>query len=766
MPIADFEFVILAILAAVALLALAGLAMVLARTRRSARQLENLSDEAVLIAENGIVVEASQAARALVGEPLDQPLRALLTAFVGDETHAAADALDRLEDQGTAFDLLAEDSEGRPFEVAGRPRGGQIRLALRPADLLRAEHDRMKAEFADRAAVASVAAIEESVLSNLLAEAPILAWCRTEHGQISWSAGQIAAAAGVIKAEVAARGAAERAKEIGAGTAGDPDRFRLEIETEDGASGPLAVLDAVEVNGMPGTRLGLAIDGTGAADAEQALGRFERTMTDTFAHLHVGLAIFDRNQALAMFNPALGQMWQADPARLARRPQLRDILDDLRANRRIPEVADFHAWRQRLIGLFDDTEQADFDELWHLADGSDLRVLARPHPHGSIAFVFEDVSERLRLEQRFRHSIDLRRATLDRLDEGLAVFGPDGRLQLVNTAFHQIWGTDAETARASMHASELLPLIRGLTVETEVWERLMGFITSSECRQAWGARLTLGNERILSARFAALPDGATMAVFGDVTDTDRIALALRERNEALEAAEEMRAAMLDQVSHRLRTPLNTIFGFGQLIADSRFGELNEAQRGYADGIMEAAGHLLATVDEVTELAALNIDPLEDVAAGPALGDAILRTGQLLEKRAAEDGVTLIVTAPKAGCEPECDPGRLRQIVFGMITDALSRCRDGGEIRLGARLGEDGRVEIFTAESARAVPNPGQAQTQTQPDSLALPYLQRLVALEGGVFELRAVQGGLSAICTLAARNPEPTSKAADTGATG
>ncbi len=103
-------------------------------------------------------------------------------------------------------------------------------------------------------------------------------------------------------------------------------------------------------------------------------------------------------------------------------------------------MPDFHEWRRRLTDLFENTETADYEELWHLSDGSDIRVLARPHPHGSLAFVFDDVTERLHLEQQYRHSIDLRRATLDRLDEGLAVFGPDGLLQLVNTAFHEIWG--------------------------------------------------------------------------------------------------------------------------------------------------------------------------------------------------------------------------------------------------------------------------------------------------------------------------------------
>ncbi len=306
-----------------------------------------------------------------------------------------------------------------------------------------------------------------------------------------------------------------------------------------------------------------------------------------------------------------------------------------------------------------------------------------------------------------------------------------------------------------MHASELLPLVRGLTVETDVWQRLMSFITSADSRQAWGARLTLGTGRILGARFASLPDGSTMATFGDVTDSERIALALRERNEALEAAEEMRAAVLDKISHRLRTPLNTIFGFGQLIADVRFGELNEAQRGYADSILESARHLLATIDDVTELAALEIGPLHDHGAELSLGDTLMLTGRLLEKRATEEGVELRIVAPESDCEAACDAGRLRQIVFNMTTDAIGRCRDGGRIELGARRAADGWVEICTLETCPSCETVDPAQAEAA--SLTLPFLRRLVAQEGGSFELRAGEDAvtLSAVCRFRAPEPDP-----------
>jgi signal transduction histidine kinase len=739
-----------------------GLALLLAalwrgRVGRRAGLDPGLIDGAVLLAEAGRVTAASPGAEAMLGPVAGQALAGVLARHLGSGKPEALAALDRLSNGGEPLRLLARDAGGREIELAGEPLGGLIRLTLREAEppeagpgVAGAGADQLDGDAARRDR-------EAGDLAALLVRAPLAIWSRGAEGRVEWAAGGLRDGAG-LPAAAGAAGLAAARKGAAPAPEGE-ERFRLELPGPVG--GDPAVLDAVELSGPRGGRLGFAVDASAALGSERTLARFVHTMTETFAHLTVGLAIFDRNQTLAMFNPALLRMWQADPVWLARRPSLREIVDTLRASRRIPETADFHAWRHRLTDLFRNTETADYEELWHLADGSDIRVLARPHPHGSLAFVFDDVTERLRLEQQYRHSVDLRRATLDRLDEGLAVFGPDGLLQLVNPAFHQIWGTDVETVHPAMHARELLPLVRGLTVETEVWTRLMTFITGEATRQAWSARLTLGNGRILGARFAPLPDGSTMAAFGDVTDSERIALALRERNEALESAEEMRAAVLDQISHRLRTPLNTIFGFGQMITSGHFGALNPAQREYAVGILESARHLLATVDEVTELAALEIGPLGDPGGGPPLAETLMLTGRLLEKRATEEGVSLRVVPPDGDAVPPGDAGRLRQIVFSMMTDAIIRCREGGAVELGARPGPDGGTEIFTCET---LPEGRAADiARAEAESLTLPVIRRMMARDGGSFALLAGAGSgeLGAVCRFRGRPPAGASRPAD-----
>ena len=72
-------------------------------------------------------------------------------------------------------------------------------------------------------------------------------------------------------------------------------------------------------------------------------------------------------------------------------------------------------------------------------DGTTLRVVAVPHPFGGLMFMHEDVTDKLALESSYNTLIAVQRETLDNLAEGIAVFGPDGKLKLFNPAFARIW---------------------------------------------------------------------------------------------------------------------------------------------------------------------------------------------------------------------------------------------------------------------------------------------------------------------------------------
>ena len=689
-------------------------------TRRSGTQPEDdaLAAVPVMILDEGRVRRLTHSAGDLLGVAPGDALAPALDRLFGPRGDEARALLDEATQTGRLTRRVLADAAGRPRLVRIGPVGARLRIKI--IDL---------GDLSGVEALDTGPRMPEAV-SALLAEAPLLAWHRDADGGVLWSAGEIRRSQARLAAQAPARMLANRRP---AGDADGAEHARLELEAAPGERVPL---QAVEIPRPDGTRVGFATEAGQLVAAERTLTRFVQTMTETFAHLTVGLAIFDANTRLALFNPTITSIWQIEPAWLAERPTLREILDALRSNRRLPEFRDYHAWRARLLALLDDPEHADYEELWSLPDGRTIRVLARPHPHGSLAFMFDDVTERLRLEQRNRSMDDLIRTTLDRLHEGITVFSADGQLRYVNDAFHDIWDTDAQNVTLDMHVRDVLPLVTGMSLDTEVWDRFAAFATGEAARSPWTARIELGSGRVLGARFAPLPDGSTMAVFADQTDSERIATALRERNEALESAEQLRAAVLDQISHRLRTPLNTVFGFGELLANGRAGTLNDRQQDYADGVMEGAAQLLDTISEVTELASLQIDPGEGEEGAQSVESVIGVTEELLQRRAEDARVHLSVDTAGPIGTLACNEVRLRQILFNLVADAIHRCPAGSTVRLSARREEDASVAIETREPVE--PGKDDPLTRFELNSLTLSLVRRLVAGERGTLEIASV----------------------------
>ena len=96
------------------------------------------------------------------------------------------------------------------------------------------------------------------------------------------------------------------------------------------------------------------------------------------------------------------------------------------------------------------------EEAWPLTDGTHLRVVAQPMPDGGLVLIAEDRTESLALSATRDTLLRTRTATFDSLFEALAVFAPDGHMQLWNRRFAAAWGLAHECARRAPDASTQL----------------------------------------------------------------------------------------------------------------------------------------------------------------------------------------------------------------------------------------------------------------------------------------------------------------------
>lgn len=186
-----------------------------------------------------------------------------------------------------------------------------------------------------------------------------------------------------------------------------------------------------------------AVPADNAVRAERSLREFVQTLTKTFADLPIGLAIFDRERRLQLFNPALTDLTGLHAAFLTARPTLYAVLDSLREARMMPEPKDYASWRRTMATLEAGAASGHHMETWTLPGGQTYRVTGRPHPGGAIAFLFEDISSEVSLTRRFKAELSLSAEVLDALESAVAIFDADGRLLNTNQLFDDLWGADA-----------------------------------------------------------------------------------------------------------------------------------------------------------------------------------------------------------------------------------------------------------------------------------------------------------------------------------
>lgn len=263
----------------------------------------------------------------------------------------------------------------------------------------------------------------------------------------------------------------------------------------------------------PTETLFFATNVTKVVQAEETQRSYVQTLVKTFAQLSIGLAIFDRERRLMIFNPALMDLTGIRPEFLASRPGIHTFLDRMREARMIPEPKNYTNWRETIIDMETRAKDGTYCEKWDLPNGQTFRVTGRPHPDGALAFLFEDISAEISLTRRFRNQIDSSQAVLDNFDTAVAVFSSAGTLTIHNSAYEKLWHHQPMAQFVGTTLLEESRIWQKSTVPTPVWSRLREELCSMSPRSAWNDSIRLNNGREIACCVKPLPNGDTLVEF-------------------------------------------------------------------------------------------------------------------------------------------------------------------------------------------------------------------------------------------------------------
>lgn len=259
-----------------------------------------------------------------------------------------------------------------------------------------------------------------------------------------------------------------------------------------------------------------------AVTAEMAQRNFVQTLAKTFAQLSIGLAIFDRNRQLVLFNPALVDLTDLSAEFLSSRPNFLTFFDKLRDNQMMPEPKNYTSWRDRIAELVAQAADDKYLETWALANGQTYRVNGRPHPDGAIAFLFEDISAEVSLTRRFRAELEMSQSMLDAIDNAIAVFSPSGVLTQSNKAYRDMWMVDPDSSFVDMTIIDATRDWKNGCEASPIWADIREFVMHQRERGVWNADVQKLNGQSLACTISPLPSNASMVQFSNlVADAEK-----------------------------------------------------------------------------------------------------------------------------------------------------------------------------------------------------------------------------------------------------
>ncbi len=625
---------------------------------------------------------------------------AILDRLAPDDQESLAEAITSLRWQGKAFRLRVHDAAGgRPFEVSGR-RGAEAPGTMADVITFREIGDLVE----DRARLEErleALGRQNTDFRHLFDRLPVPVWVRGADLGILYCNAAYARAVDVpAPSMVVARGVELAGGPVGWGRAlaeealrsGGPATRTAHLVA--GRSRRLLEVTEIPIGG-PDSHwrvAGFCVDRTDADEARAELARHMESHSQVLESLGTGIVVYDADTRVRFFNTAFARMWDFNPAWLKTGPDHGALLDDLRARRQIADHIDFQAFKQDRFALYTSLMEP-FEEILFLPDERVIRMVINQHPLGGLLLTFEDVTDRVALERSYNTLIAVQRETLDNLHEGVAVFGSDARLRLFNPAFANLWRLDPVFLNTGPRAIDVIesvrPLLESGAPNGESWpiyrERLLSGVQDRLVRSG---RFERGDGTILDFTAVPLPDGAKLFSYVDVSDSIRVERALVERNEALVASDRLKSQFITNVSYELRTPLNTIIGFTEILSNQYFGTLNRRQAEYARGILEASHALLGLIDDILDLAVLEAGrfqlDLAEVSIRPML-DSVLA---LSRESARKQGIALELDCPEGVGTILADGRRIKQALFNLVANALSHTPEGGRIRIEARRETD------------------------------------------------------------------------------
>jgi PAS domain S-box-containing protein len=366
-------------------------------------------------------------------------------------------------------------------------------------------------------------------------------------------------------------------------------------------------------------------------------------------------------------------------------------------------------------------------------------------------------AEQKKLDQRLRDQQFYTRSLIESNIDALMTTDPSGIITDVNKQMEALTGctrdeligapfknyfTDPERAEAGIK----LVLREKKVTNYELTARARDGKTTVV---SYNATTFYDRDRTLQGVFAAARD---------VTERKRFEQTLQETNGELEGAKAVaekanlaKSDFLSSMSHELRSPLNAILGFAQVM-ESESPRPTPSQKESIDQILQAGWYLLELINEILDLAAIEAGRLSLSLEPVSLLEVMLECQAIIEPQAQKSGISMSYPPFDTPCFVNADRTRVKQVLINLLSNSIKYNREQGTVEVKCTESAPGRVRISVKDTGAGLPPEklaqlfqsfnrlGQEGSVEEGTGIGLVVTKRLVELMGGEIGVESTVG--------------------------
>ena len=247
---------------------------------------------------------------------------------------------------------------------------------------------------------------------------------------------------------------------------------------------------------------------------------------------------------------------------------------------------------------------------------------------------------------------------------------------------------------------------------------------------------------------------ACCAVVRDITHFKKAEEDLIKARAQAESANALKSDFLAKISHEVRTPLNAIIGFSDLMIEERFGRIdNDRYRGYLRDIRRSGTHVLDLVNDLLDISKIEAGKVDLEFDACDLNNVVSEAVAMTQPAANKERVIIRTSLSAAVPKVVADPRSIRQIVLNITSNAIKYTKQGGQVIVSTVYDENGEVvlrirdtgvgmsEIDLARAMKPFQQVGNVrEAHKQGTGLGLPLTKALVEANHGALSIDSAPG--------------------------